>query len=210
MTRINCGYTTGKTIKAKAYTEAGAYRESDITLTETPAGKGLYVGASATGLTVGDNVLVYDILTSNLGPELHGEYEGKVDSNITVGISDIASLASNLVINVAKIVSDIVVIDAVADKIYSDTKIAVSDIIIADAIVDKIYSDTKILVSDLGGMADFSSVSSDVIVVISDLASHDSNLTVLGTTLISDNAYMISDLEAILDDVATQTQEFHI
>jgi hypothetical protein len=155
MTRINCGYTSGKTIKGKVYTEAGVYKESDVTLTETPAGKGLYIGNTATALAAGDNVLVYDILTSNIEPELHGEYDGNIDSNLTTIVSDIAVLGSDFVVDTAQIVSDIALV----------------------------YSDTTVL---------------------------NSNLNALTITLMSDIAYMISDLEEILDDVATQTQEFHI
>lgn len=154
MTRVNFGAAIGKTLKAKAYQEDGTYRESDITLSDM-TGKGLYLGASSSDLTPGDDVLIYDVATSDIGPIGFGEYD----------------------YNTNKVISDIVVADVVIDKIYSDTTIIASDLIVADAIADKIYSDTTILVSDTifvdtlidNVYSDTTIIASDVQVAISDL-----------------------------------------
>lgn len=146
MTRVNFAFKSGLTLKAKVRTEAGAYRESDITLTETPAGKGLYIGASVGALTVGDNVNVYDVVTSDISPVGHGEY----DFNGTVLESDIAVVQDS---DMTILKSDIA---AVSSKIASDVTILKSDITNIDTGVD---SDVTIVVSNLN------SILSDLVVI---------------------------------------------
>jgi len=161
MTRINFGWAIGKTLEAKAYQEDGSYRESDIALSDM-TGKGLYLGASTSDLTPSDDVLVYDIATSDVGPVGFGEYDyniNKVVSDLVVAdavIDDIYSDTAIIISNIQTAISDLIVVDAIVDDIYSDTSIAVSDIkvvmshlIVADTVIDDIYSDTSVAVSDI-------------------------------------------------------------
>jgi len=66
---INFGYSIGKTIKFNVYTPAGAVRQVNGTMTETPASSGLYLG-TPTVILVGDNVIIKEG-TVVIG---HGEY----------------------------------------------------------------------------------------------------------------------------------------
>lgn len=218
MTRVNFGWETGDSIKAKAFQEDGSYRESDITLTETPAGKGLYIGASTSDLMPGDNVLIYDNTTSDVYG--HGEYDDRVErvlsdlvltdavvdniySDTAVIVSDTAvvgAAVANVYSDTTIIVSDGIVIDAVADNIYSDTAVLdtvvdtiASDLIVADTVIDNIYSDTTILVSDTAVAA----------TVIGDIYSDT-------TILVSDLIIVDAIVDAILENVRTTEHEFNL
>ena len=70
---INFGWPTGKTLKANVYTKAGALKEADISLTETPASSSLYLGDFAS--FVGRDQVIIKEGSAIRG---HGEYESKL------------------------------------------------------------------------------------------------------------------------------------
>ncbi len=69
---INFGYPTGAALTYGVYTSAGVERESGTSLTETPAGSGLYLG-TPTAISKGNQVVVKEgsVVVG------HGEYNGK-------------------------------------------------------------------------------------------------------------------------------------
>lgn len=72
------------------------------------------------------------------------------DLIVTDAVAD--KVSSDLIVAdtvIDTIASDLIVADAIVDKAYSDTTIIASDLIVTDAVVDKTYSDTTIIASDL-------------------------------------------------------------
>ncbi len=70
---IPFGHRTGATLKANVYSKAGAAKETNITMTETPANSGLYLGDYAS--FVGRDQV---IIKQGSVPVGHGEYESKL------------------------------------------------------------------------------------------------------------------------------------
>ena len=188
MTRLHLAYKTGKTIHGKARTGANAYIESNITMTEAPAGNGVYSGDTAAPLSVGDYVAAYDILTSNVQPCGFAEYDytnEKVVSDIAV--QDISSIS-----------------DMIGD-IYSDTAVIIakanSDTLVMN---NKANSDMTILKSDIAAVnATGSNIISNVTVVLN---KQNSDMVIVTSNLTS----ALSDIATVMDEVRITVHEYHL
>lgn len=188
MTRFHYAGATGKHLHGKARTAAEVYIESNITITESPAGNGIYGGDTAVALNPGEHVAVYDVLTSDVQPVGFGVYDytnEKVVSDIVVqditGISDmIADILSDTTVIIAKANSDTLVMN---NKANSDMSILKSDIAFADAVIDKTYSDTAVIIAK---------ENSNVLFLKSDIVFIQSNVVLIDT------------------HTKTQTHEYHL
>lgn len=79
---VNCtGFPTGLTLTFSVYTFSGTARETGSTLTETPAGSGLYLGTPA-AISKRDQVVIKE----GSVPMGGGEYMGKTMTHDSVQI----------------------------------------------------------------------------------------------------------------------------
>lgn len=130
---IRVSYPTGQSLIADVWQSDGSLRESDIALTEN-AGLGLYLGDCGT-IAIGDLIIAYESDTGDyIGGEEYTE-QRILSSNISV------------------LMSDLTVLDAVADNTYSDTTIILSDLAVdftgLTSDLETIQSDVTIAQSDL-------------------------------------------------------------
>jgi len=124
MKEISASYVTGKVLKAYVYySNAGTWtlRGAAVTLTEEPAGSGLYSNAGViTGLAAGDRVIVHDETTVDtiVGG---GEYIPEVNVDAVDDIITANALIISMDANVDEIHTNVGVVDGIVDAIKAQT-----------------------------------------------------------------------------------------
>jgi len=207
---------TGGDAKTVAYADLETIA-SDLVLVDTVVDK-IYsdtgnIRTDATEILSDLETVKSDLVAADLVIDKIYSDTGNIRTDATEILSDLETIGSDLITfntellsDLETIKSDLVVADAVADKIYSDTgnirtdateilsdlETIGSDLIAADLVIDKIYSDTG-------------NIRTDATEMLSDLETTKSDLVVLDTAFDTFYTKYLSDITAIVSDIATKT-----